>query len=116
MEAFGQPVQGDDGQAVGVVVIRHITERSLRLLQEEFSALAAHELRTPLTALDGYLPLLARQLKELAGSERTRQHVTNARTQAARLLRLINDLPDMARLQNGKFQLQSVPLRLDTLL
>ena len=116
LEAHGQPVQGDDGQQWGVVVIRDISDRSLRLLQEEFTALAAHELRTPLTAINGYLQLLGRQVAEPGGSDRARQHVASARTQVARLMRLINDLLDGARMQNGQFQLQCAPLRLDTLL
>jgi two-component system CheB/CheR fusion protein len=116
LEALGQPVQGDDGQAWGVVVIRDITERSLRILQEEFMALAAHELRTPLTAINGYLQLLGRQLQEPAGHERALKSITSARTQAGRLMRLINDLLDVARLQHGKFRLEREPVRLDTLL
>jgi two-component system CheB/CheR fusion protein len=116
LEALGQPVHGDDGHEWGVVVIRDITERSLRLLQEEFMALAAHELRTPLTAISGYLQLLGRQLQEPAGHERALQSITRARTQVTRLMRLITDLLDVARLQHGKFRLEREPVRLDTLL
>ena len=45
----------------GVVVIRDISERSLRQLQEEFLAMVGHELRAPLTALQGYLQLIERR-------------------------------------------------------
>ncbi|MEI8167796.1 MAG: CheR family methyltransferase, partial [Chloroflexales bacterium] len=47
-EAVGQPVHGDGAQIWGVVVIRDITERSLRRMQEQFIGLVSHELRTPL--------------------------------------------------------------------
>jgi two-component system CheB/CheR fusion protein len=115
LEAIGQPVHGEGGQEWGVVVVRDITERSLRIMQEQFTALAGHELRTPLTSIKGYLHLLDKSLKE-NGSERQVKHVQIAITQSERLMRLIEDLLDVARLQTGKFSLRQEPLRLDTLL
>jgi two-component system CheB/CheR fusion protein len=115
LEAIGQPVHGEGGQEWGVVVVRDITEHSLRIMQEQFTQLAGHELRTPLTAIKGYLQLLDKSLKE-HGSERQRNHVQVAITQSQRLMRLIEDLLDVARLQSGKFSLRREPLRLDSLL
>ncbi len=116
LEASGQPVMGDAAQQWGVVVIRDITERSLRRLQEQFTALASHELRTPLTSVKGYLQMLAKSLTEQPGNERPLRYVQTALGQTERQMRLIEDLLDVARLQSGKFSLQREPLRLDTLL
>lgn len=116
LEAIGKPVPGEDGEEWGVVVIRDITERSLRLMQEEFTALASHELRTPLTAIKGYLQMIAKSLKEQKGSERNLHHAEIALTQVNRQMRLIEDLLDAARIQNGKFRVQLEPVRLDALL
>src|SRR5438067_420374 len=63
-EASGQSVN-INGIRGGVVVIRDVTDRSLRQLQEQFVALAGHELRTPLTALRGSLQLLQRGLGDV---------------------------------------------------
>jgi two-component system CheB/CheR fusion protein len=115
LEAIGQPVRGDNGQEWGVVVVRDITDRSLRILQEQFTSLAGHELRTPLTSIKGYLQLLYKSLRE-HGSERQLKHVQVAISQSERLMRLIEDLLDVARLQSGKFSLRLEPVRLDTLL
>ena len=115
MEAVGQPTRGEEGEQWGVMVVRDITERSLRLLQEEFISLASHELRTPLTTVKGYLQMMDRHLKG-DEDERFRHYIKVATTQANRLLLLINDLLDTARLQSGKFSLQREPVRLDTLL
>ena len=52
----------DDAGAGSVLVIRDITDRTLRHLQEEFLAVASHELRTPLTPISGYLDLLTTRL------------------------------------------------------
>jgi two-component system CheB/CheR fusion protein len=99
-----------------VVVIRDITERSLRILQEEFAALAGHELRTPLTVVTGHLHIMAKALKNRPDSERLLRNVNIALTQSKRLAALITDLVDVSRLQTGKFRLQHVPVELDTLL
>jgi two-component system CheB/CheR fusion protein len=116
LEAIGQPVRGEGGQEWGVVVFRDITERSLRIMQEEFASLAAHELRTPLTAIKGYLHMLAKSLKEQKGNERQLKQVQSSLGQVDRQMRLIEDLLVVARLHSGKFSLRREPLRLDTLL
>ena len=73
LEAVGQPfTERDQG---GLLVIRDITERSLRRLQEEFVAILAHELRTPLTAIQGYLQSPRRQPR---GRRTLRTAVTGA--------------------------------------
>jgi two-component system CheB/CheR fusion protein len=115
LEAVGEPVHGDDEEKWGVVVFRDITERSVRILQEEFASLAAHELRTPLTAIKGYLRLLANSLAQ-HGTDRERHFAEIALSQVDRQTRLINDLVDVARLQSGKFSLRREPLDLATLL
>src|SRR6185437_13161977 len=108
-EATGQPVR-HKGIEGGVVSIRDITERRLRLLQEEFLALASHELRTPLTALLMALQVLARRsLSDLAGAD-TQRTLHLALRQAQRLRILINDLLDASRVQQDKLHLQLVPV------
>ena len=115
-EALGRPAGTPPLLSGGIVVIRDITERSLRHLQDEFLALASHELRTPITVISGTLQQLARWHEKQPESERPRRQISLALTQVARLTRLINDLLDVSRLQSGKFQVQLVPVRLDTLL
>ena len=115
LEAVGQPVSGSDGQRWGVVVIRDITERSLRIMQEQFTSLANHELSTPLTTIKGYLQMIESTLKEEEGSERALTFVGRAIHQANRQMRLLDDLLDVARIQSDKFTVRAEPLRLDIL-
>jgi two-component system CheB/CheR fusion protein len=110
-EANGQPIQTDGGRG-GVVVIRDITDRSLRRLQDEFLAVASHELRTPLTGLSGYLQMLARLLPTESNDERPHKYATQALEQTQRLTALISELLDVARLQSGKLTLVFEPVAL----
>jgi two-component system CheB/CheR fusion protein len=112
-EANGRPLSSHlEGGERGVVVIRDVTERSLRRRHEQFVGLAGHELRTPLTALQGYLQLHLRELSADAGAERLRGSATAALDQVRRLNALIDDLLDVTRLQNGVLQLYLEPLDL----
>jgi two-component system, chemotaxis family, CheB/CheR fusion protein len=72
-EATGEPIQSDSDTAGGVVVIRDVSDRSVRQLQEQFVALAGHELRTPLTALRGSLQLLRRAMPEASTEPQLRR-------------------------------------------
>jgi two-component system, chemotaxis family, CheB/CheR fusion protein len=102
-EASSRPVQDGNESPGSVIVIRDITDRSLRLLQEEFMSIASHELRTPLTALRGYLSMLQRHLHD--SDERTQRYLTVSLDMVERLVSLISDLLDVGRLQTGRFDL-----------
>lgn len=127
LEAIGQPVRGgggDGGEAENedaggrsVVVLRDITERSLRHLQEQFLSLIGHELRTPLTVIKGYTEIAESWLRKQEGdSEKPLSNLTQVLTQVATLQRLIDDLVDVSRLQTGKFKINFEPVCLNTLL
>src|SRR5918911_2329262 len=104
-EANGQSLRYE-GETHGVVVIRDITERTLRCRQDEFLALASHELRTPLTPLAGYLELI----QQAGDLERSRRFAGLAHHQTQRLNRLVGDLVDVGRLHGGKLHLVVEPL------
>ena len=106
-EATGGPVRLPDGQTLwGVTVIRDITDRSLRAIQDRFLATASHELRTPLVPLVGYLELLLKSLPAAGPTEGPRKFADAALTQARRFNTLVGDLVDVVRLQNGRLTLR----------
>lgn len=112
------PVLGPDGQVEAVAgTTRDITELKQaqdRLLEQdhrkdEFIATLAHELRNPLAPIRTGLRLLGMDPSpELA--ERTRETM---RRQVAHMVRLIDDLLDVARITTGKMQLhlEAIDLR-----
>jgi PAS domain S-box-containing protein len=77
-------------------------------LREEFLSVASHELRTPLTPLQLQLQLVRGALAS-GGAQRDPARyagkLDNALAQVRRLVRLVDDLLDTARLVAGKLQL-----------
>jgi signal transduction histidine kinase len=75
---------------------RPSTEPGGRLL-----SLAAHEFRTPASVVAGYLRMLQRDT-ETPLADRQRHMVDEAARSCARLVTLINDLSELARLDTGR--------------
>jgi PAS domain S-box-containing protein len=99
-----------------LAVIRDISERrEMEQMKTEFVATVSHELRTPLTSIAGSLGLInggaAGELPAKAA-----RLVGIAHSNSARLVRLINDILDIEKIEAGRMQFDVRPLRLDTLL
>lgn len=112
LEAKGQPIEQDGEMRGGVIVIRDVTEISLRRLQDDFMALASHELRTPLTAARSALQLIMRNANGEPDSQTLQRWSGVALRQVERLARLVSDLMDVGRLQTGRLNLQMQPVAL----
>ncbi|HYF65571.1 MAG TPA: response regulator, partial [Herpetosiphonaceae bacterium] len=99
------PLRTGDHIGGVVLVARDITARKeLERLKEELVANMSHELRTPLTAILGYSELLLKRRAEIL----TPWHVSKIegiRTGGQRLLALVNDLLDIAKLDAGHVEL-----------
>jgi signal transduction histidine kinase len=92
---------------------RLLTEQNERLreadrLKDEFVALISHDLRTPLTSITGYVELALEE--DLPDDARGFLHVVARNSE--RLLRLVNDLLFVARLQAGDMMLEQEELDL----
>src|SRR3954469_22143069 len=87
----------------GVVwTIRDVTERArLEKTKSDFVATASHELRSPLTSIKGFVELLSRS-GDLP--DREREFVDVILQSTDRLVELVNDLLDVARLEAGKME------------
>ena len=83
-------------------------------LRAEFFANISHELRTPLTLIISPLEDLLRQGERL--SVEARQVLTMAKENALRLLKLINDLLEVVRLEEGRAELHREAIDLGTFL
>lgn len=107
------PRRGALGEVEGFYsLITDITElKRLDRMKSEFVSTVSHELRTPLTSIRGSLGILA---GGVAGplSDKVRSFIDIAKDNCERLIRLINDILDMEKIESGKmtFQLQVLDL------
>lgn len=95
-----------------VAVVRDISERKrIEQLKDEFVSTVSHELRTPLTSIAGSLGLLA---GGAAGKvpEKAARLVQIAHSNSQRLVRLINDILDIEKMESGKLRLELTSLDL----
>lgn len=104
-----------DGSRRLLVVAVDITERrEMERMKTEFISTVSHELRTPLTAIRGALRMLTTGLGGTL-SEDARSLVSVADTNSERLVRLINDILDIEKLEAGQLSLVSRRLNLRAL-
>ncbi|HJW96227.1 MAG TPA: ATP-binding protein [Thermoanaerobaculia bacterium] len=96
----------EDGVREGVVVtFRDITERlAVEKMKSEFVSTVSHELRTPLTSIRGALGLLAAGLLGNI-APKARRMLDIAINNTDRLVRLINDILDLERMESGRVEL-----------
>lgn len=108
------PGEGEHGLFVNIV--RDLTERRrLDQMKREFVSTVSHELRTPLTSIQGALGLLG---TEAAGQlpEKARRLIDIAHKNSSRLVRLINDILDIEKVEAGKMTFSMREHRLDELM
>ncbi|KAB8331486.1 PAS domain S-box protein [Scytonema tolypothrichoides VB-61278] len=85
-----------------VITFKDITERQVvERMKDEFISVVSHELRTPLTSIHGSLGMLSSGLLD-PGSERGKRLLEIAVDSTDRLVRLINDILDIERIESGK--------------
>ena len=103
----GRPVRDDKGDIVGgVIVVDDITARhEAEKRVSEFYSMVSHELRTPLTSIKGSLGLLeGGKGGEL--SPKAKRLVSMGREECDRLVRLINDILDIRKIEAGKLEIK----------
>jgi PAS domain S-box-containing protein len=96
-------LQDAQGTTIGTISIgEDITERQkIEKMKNEFIAIVSHELRTPLTSIRGSLGLLATGVLDDDPVE-TKRMVEIAAIDTERLVRLVNDVLDLEKLESGK--------------
>lgn len=89
-------------QTMELIVARD-TALHANKLQAEFLANMSHELRTPLHSIIGFAQLCIEDQAFIDATQQTR-HLRKVLANAERLLRLVNDLLDLAKLEAGSFR------------
>jgi len=101
------PLRNGSGQIIGRVFAFHdiSREKEIDRMKSEFIAVASHELRTPMTSIKGSVDLV---LCGFAGeiTQDTQELLEIARKSCDRLVRLVNDILDLAKIEAGQIKLK----------
>jgi PAS domain S-box-containing protein len=119
-----QPVFDEKGTLINYIAMHdNITERK-RLIKEiefakdaaetankaksEFLANMSHEIRTPMNAIIGFSDLLYNSIE----NKKQKSQIDSIRTSSKNLLRIINDILDLSKIEAGKMQMLYEPVNL----
>ncbi len=111
------PIRDHDGVVTGAAVgfqdVSHMHE--VARLKNEFVATVSHELRTPLTSMQGSLQLLLSD-DEALPTQDGRDLVGVAVKNSERLVRIVNDILDIAKIEAGQLPMSVKPVEVAPLL
>jgi PAS domain S-box-containing protein len=108
MYAVARDVTALKAAEVALRSAKEEAERSNRF-KDQFLSTMSHELRTPLNAVVGFSELLMDD-KHGPLTERQQRYVKHIRTGGFHLLKLINDILDLSKIEAGRLQLSTLTL------
>jgi PAS domain S-box-containing protein len=108
------PVRGETGAVLGhLLVYRDITrEADAEAAKGEFVSLVSHELRTPLTSIKTSLSLLDKGAAGEVTAE-MREYLGIGLRNLERMIKLVDDLLDLSRIEGGRLVTDIVPVSLE---
>ena len=109
--ASGAPLHNELGHVAGAVVaFQDISRlREVDRMKDEFVSIVSHELRTPLTSIRGSVQLVLDEPNSVPDAEH-RQLLQIALNNCERLVRIINDILDVAKIESGNITLHRKPV------
>jgi len=83
--------------------------------KSEFISIASHQLRTPLTAIKGYISMM---IEESYGKppEKMRKPLENIYLSNERLIKLVNDLLSVSRIESGRIEIKLEKVSIDEII
>lgn len=108
--ASGAPLRNELGHVSGAIVaFQDIAKmREVDRMKDEFVSIVSHELRTPLTSIRGSVQLVLDDPDAVADAEH-HQLLQIALNNCERLVRIINDILDVSKIESGNLTLRKKP-------
>jgi signal transduction histidine kinase len=107
------PVRDNKDNIVGGAIIFHDITRLKEIdqMKTEFVSVASHQLRTPLTAIKLFTEML---VKEQVGKlkKEQKEYLENIFESTERMVRLVNDLLNVSRIESGRLRVDPHPLKI----
>lgn len=106
VDLSAKTIQDETGKKIGLVIVfRDITkDLEIEKTRNEFISIASHELRTPMTAIKGFVSMV---MDGDAGKvpPKVMEFLKMAQEGNERLIRLVEDLLNVSRIEGGRIQL-----------
>lgn len=103
------------GRSAVVAVLHDITEiQRLEQAKSDFVSMVSHELRTPLTSIKAYVDTLQREDVEFP-EETKAGFISVISRETERMIRLINDILDLSKIEAGRLDLKPTLVDLPSL-
>ncbi|MBK1990137.1 PAS domain S-box protein [Sphaerospermopsis aphanizomenoides BCCUSP55] len=111
------PIKNETGEIIRLAgLAEDITEQQkIAEMKNEFISIVSHELRTPLTAIQAALDLLNSGIYDQK-PHRFKRMIEIASIDCDRLVRLVNEILDIERLESGKFILEKTTCQIHELI
>ena len=113
IELMLSPLESAEGILVTAAIRDITTRKNMERLKDDFVSAVSHELRTPLTSISASLALL---IGKAGGNlpEKVARLIGIAHTNSQRLVRLVNDILDIEKMDSGQavFKFERVDVRL----
>jgi PAS domain S-box-containing protein len=111
-----EPLRDQHGAIIGVTgAAVDVTERiEFEERKDHFISMASHELKTPITTLKGLTQLLVRKL-ERQGMQEPLSALSRMNAQISRLVKLIDELLDVSKIQAGRLDYEEESVDIDAL-
>ena len=105
--ASGAPLRNELGHVAGAIVaFQDIARlREVDRMKDEFVSIVSHELRTPLTSIRGSVQLVLDEANSVPDPEH-RKLLQIALNYCERLVRIINDILDVSKIESGNLSLR----------
>ncbi|MEN0041408.1 MAG: HAMP domain-containing sensor histidine kinase [Pseudomonadota bacterium] len=97
---------------------RGISEEARRRAEEanlaksRFLATMSHELRTPLNAILGFSEIMTNEVMGPIDNSHYKEYLADIHRSGAHLLKLINEILDLSRIEAGRYELNEEPVKL----
>jgi signal transduction histidine kinase len=98
---------------VGNLVISSI-DRMIKLnqMKSEFVSIVSHQLRTPLSAIKWETELLLSKFRKESVDSKQKQSIENISALSCKMTKLVNDLLDVARIDQGRLIIKKMPVNI----
>jgi len=93
----------------------YVQLRKLDQAKTEFMSIASHQLRTPLTAIKGYLSLIKEEVYGEVPDDMEKP-LDNVYISSERLIKLVNDLLNISRIESGKVKAEIEKISLEDII